>query len=80
MPTVPPASWNDCLSARPRGRSWARLCEWYQPSIEWEYPSGPSPWTEEQWALFRQQADAALEALHRELSDGWIVEDRRDGP
>lgn len=57
----------------------AGLCEWYQSSIDWEYPPGPSPWTEEQSVLFRRQADAALDALHRELGGDWVVEDRRDG-
>ena len=56
-----------------------RLSECYQSSIDWEYPPGPSPWTEEQWTLFRQQADAALEVLRCELGDDWVVEDRRDG-
>ncbi|MEU1941006.1 hypothetical protein ABZ554_00695 [Streptomyces sp. NPDC020125] len=57
----------------------ARLCGWHQSSIDWEYPSGPSPWTEEQWVLFGQQADAALEALRHQLGGDRIVEDRRDG-
>ncbi|MBQ1122976.1 hypothetical protein [Streptomyces sp. B15] len=56
-----------------------RLCEWYQSSIGWEYPPDPSPWTPEQWTLFRQQADAALETLRCELGDDWIIEDRRGG-
>ncbi|MEU1782160.1 hypothetical protein ABZ545_22140 [Streptomyces abikoensis] len=56
----------------------ARLCEWYQSSIDWEYPPGPSPWTGEQRALFKQQADAALDALCRELGDDWTVEDCRN--
>ncbi|MGP3991263.1 hypothetical protein [Streptomyces sp. 3N207] len=55
----------------------AGLCEWYQSSIDWEYPPGPSPWPEQQWELFRQRADAALEVLRCELGEGWIVEDRR---
>jgi hypothetical protein len=55
----------------------ARLCEWFQSSIDREYPPGPSPWPEQQWELFTQQADAALEILCHELGEGWIVEDRR---
>ncbi|MFD9408707.1 hypothetical protein ACFWBN_17055 [Streptomyces sp. NPDC059989] len=54
-----------------------RLCEWYETSIDWDYPPGPSPWPEEQWELFRQQADTALADLRRELGDAWTVEDRR---
>ncbi|MFC4518301.1 hypothetical protein [Streptomyces ehimensis] len=56
----------------------ARLCEWYQSSIDWEYPPDPSPWPEEQWTSFKQQADVALDALRRELGDDWTVEDRRN--
>ncbi|MER8161877.1 hypothetical protein [Streptomyces sp. NPDC094472] len=55
----------------------ARLCEWYQTSIDWEYPPDPSPWREERWELFRQQADAALESVRHELGGGWRIEDRR---
>ncbi|MFQ6197078.1 hypothetical protein [Streptomyces sp. NPDC000405] len=56
-----------------------RLCEWYQSSLDWEYPPDPSPWPEEQWTLFRQQADAALDTLRSELGDDWTVEDCRHG-
>ncbi|MFI0727482.1 hypothetical protein ACH4S9_00425 [Streptomyces sp. NPDC021225] len=54
-----------------------RLCEWYQSSIDWDYPPDPSPWPAEERELFRRQSDAALGALRRELGDGWTVEDRR---
>ncbi|TDC78651.1 hypothetical protein E1283_04660 [Streptomyces hainanensis] len=54
-----------------------RLCECYQASLDWDNPGGPSPWPEEQWELFEQQADAALAALQHELGDGWVVMDRR---
>lgn len=52
------------------------LCEWYQSSIDWDYPPDPSPWPEEEWPAFRERAHAALLALRRELGDGWTVEDR----
>ncbi|MDX3233684.1 hypothetical protein [Streptomyces sp. ME19-01-6] len=55
----------------------ARLSEWYQSSIDWDYPPDPSPWPPEEWDLFRQRSDAALDALRRELGDEWTVEDRR---
>ncbi|PNE37343.1 hypothetical protein [Streptomyces noursei] len=54
-----------------------RLCEHYQSSIDWEYPPGPSPWTQEQARLFDQQADTALQAVQRELGNGWTVDDQR---
>jgi hypothetical protein len=55
----------------------ARLCEWYQSSIDWDYPPNPSPWPAEERERFRQRSDAALDTLRRELGDGWVVEDRR---
>ncbi|WP_189864052.1 hypothetical protein [Streptomyces poonensis] len=55
----------------------ARLAEWYQSSLDWEYPPNPTPWPKEQQELFTSQADAALEMLRRELGDGWSVEDQR---
>ncbi|MGW7461129.1 hypothetical protein [Streptomyces sp. NPDC054797] len=54
-----------------------RLADLYQSSLDWDHPAGPSPWSREQHELFRCEADAALEALRRELGDGWKVEDRR---
>lgn len=53
----------------------ARLTGAYQSSLDWDDPAGPSPWPEERKELFNQQAVAALEALVRDLGDGWTVED-----
>ncbi|MFI1562682.1 hypothetical protein ACH4ZX_06335 [Streptomyces sp. NPDC020490] len=53
----------------------AALSEWYQSSIDWEYPPGPSPWSDEELRVFRQRAHAALDALRRELGEGWTVRD-----
>ncbi|MFD6938335.1 hypothetical protein ACFWAP_19575 [Streptomyces goshikiensis] len=55
----------------------ARLADLYDSSLDWEYPPNPSPWPKEQQELFTRQADAALEALVRELGEGWTVEDQR---
>lgn len=55
----------------------ARLAEWYQSSLNVEYPPGPSPWPKEQQELFTRQADAALEVLRQELGAGWTVMDER---
>ncbi|MFD9367845.1 hypothetical protein ACFWA6_09045 [Streptomyces sp. NPDC060020] len=59
------------------GDELTRLAELYQSSLDWDHPAGPSPWTREQQESFRREADAVLEALRRELGDGWTVEDRR---
>lgn len=53
----------------------ARLSERYQSSIDWDYPPDPSPWSDEELQLFKRQAQAALEALRRELGTGWVVRD-----
>ncbi|WP_330456551.1 hypothetical protein OIB37_06385 [Streptomyces sp. NBC_00820] len=53
----------------------ARLSEWYQGSIDWDYPPNPSPWSDEELRLFKEQAHAALEELRRELGEGWVVWD-----
>lgn len=53
----------------------ARLSKRYQSSIDWDYPPNPSPWSDEELRLFKQQALAALEVLRRELGAGWIVRD-----
>ncbi|MDX3801625.1 hypothetical protein [Streptomyces sp. AK04-3B] len=53
----------------------ARLSEWYQSSIDWAYPPDPSPWSDEERQLFKQQAQAALAALRGELGAGWTVRD-----
>ncbi|MFH8371019.1 hypothetical protein [Streptomyces sp. NPDC018031] len=55
----------------------ARLCAWFQSSVDWTYPPGPSPWSGEQRERFDRQADAALASLRRELGDEWTVLDQR---
>ncbi|MEU3735662.1 hypothetical protein AB0E78_01125 [Streptomyces sp. NPDC032198] len=53
----------------------ARLSQRYQSSIDWDHPPNPSPWSDEELQLFKQQAHAAPEALRRELGTGWTVRD-----
>jgi hypothetical protein len=53
----------------------ARLSQWFQSSIDWDYPPDPSPWPDEALQVFKQQAHAALEVLRRELGEGWTVRD-----
>lgn len=53
----------------------ARLSQWYQSSIDWDYPPNPSPWSDDERQLFSQQARAALAALRGELGPGWTVRD-----
>jgi hypothetical protein len=53
----------------------ARLSEWYQSSLDWKDPAGPSPWPDEERELFKGRAYAALDALRGELGAGWTVRD-----
>ncbi|MER6557647.1 hypothetical protein ABT300_07740 [Streptomyces sp. NPDC001027] len=53
----------------------ARLSDWYQSSIDWSYPPNPSPWPEGERERFKEQAQAALAALRRELGAEWTVRD-----
>ncbi|MEU8920995.1 hypothetical protein AB0D10_08655 [Kitasatospora sp. NPDC048545] len=52
------------------------LSEWFQSSIDWDDPGGPSPWGPEEEARFAVRAVAALEAVRRELGPRWTVVDR----
>ncbi|MFN1190073.1 hypothetical protein ACK03K_17475 [[Kitasatospora] papulosa] len=54
----------------------AGLAEWYQSSLDWDYPPDPPPWPKEERELFTRQADAALEIPRRESGDNWAVEDQ----
>ncbi|MFF7469778.1 hypothetical protein [Streptomyces sp. NPDC008092] len=53
----------------------AGLSEWYQSSIDWDYPPDPSPWSDDELQAFKRRANAALETLRRELGAGWVVRD-----
>lgn len=53
----------------------ARLSRSYQSSIDWDCPPNPSPWSDEEWRVFKEQAHMALAALRRELGAGWVVRD-----
>ncbi|MFB7905543.1 hypothetical protein ACFC1T_03865 [Kitasatospora sp. NPDC056076] len=52
------------------------LSEWFQSSVDWDYPPGPSPWGRDEKERFNVRARAALEALRAELGPGWTVVDR----
>ncbi|MEU9042752.1 MULTISPECIES: hypothetical protein [unclassified Kitasatospora] len=52
-----------------------RLSSWYQSSLDWADPGGPSPWSRDEAVRFDAAARAAREALRRELGPGWTVVD-----
>lgn len=53
-----------------------RLAEWYQGSLDWDDPAGPSPWTTRQCEEFNVRARTLLERIRSEVPTDWVVEDR----
>jgi hypothetical protein len=53
----------------------ARLVEWYDGSLNWEYPPDPGPWREPECERFNQAAHRALRRLRDELGPGWDIAD-----
>ena len=49
------------------------LADWYQSSLNWEYPPDPSPWEREEWDRFNQAADELFHTLQMELGEGFAV-------
>jgi hypothetical protein len=58
--------------------TWRRivyLASWYDTSIDWEYPPGPSPWDKVEEARFRTEAQQLLGLLRRQLGEGYEIVD-----
>jgi hypothetical protein len=53
-----------------------RLAEWYQSSLNEEYPPDPTPWPPHEQERFNRQAINVLQILRQELGDAWAVENR----
>jgi hypothetical protein len=53
-----------------------RLARWYQSSLDWDDPAGPSPWGRDECGRFNAAARSLLEALRDALPESWIIEDR----
>lgn len=62
---------SEALRARVR-----RLLEWYDRSLDWDDPGGPSPWDAAEEARFAAEARAVLAALREELGPDFEIEDR----
>ncbi|GHF61818.1 hypothetical protein GCM10018790_44690 [Kitasatospora xanthocidica] len=57
-----------------------RLSSWFQSSLDWDDPGGPSPWSRDEGVRFEAAARAALAALRGELGPEWTVVDRLRPP
>jgi hypothetical protein len=51
------------------------LCAWYATSIDWDYPSGPSPWDEQERARFAAEVSRFLPVLRAELGPDYEIVD-----
>jgi len=52
-----------------------RLVAWYDTSLNWDNPAGPTPWTLEECARFNWAARALLQQLRAELGLAYEVAD-----
>ncbi|GAA1302666.1 hypothetical protein HF577_16585 [Pseudonocardia xinjiangensis] len=53
-----------------------RLIEWYDRSLNWDYPPDPGPWREPECQAFNAAVRRALDQLRAELGDQWAIEDQ----
>ncbi|MEU9744026.1 hypothetical protein AB0E12_33055 [Micromonospora chersina] len=52
-----------------------RLVEWYDASLNWDYPPDPGPWREPECQAFNTTVRRALDQLRAELGDQWVIAD-----
>ncbi len=55
----------------------ARLVAWYDASLDWDDPAGPTPWSPEACARFNAAARALLARLRAELAPMTIEDEFR---
>ncbi|MFE9652475.1 hypothetical protein [Micromonospora sp. NPDC006431] len=53
----------------------AQLAEWYDASLNWDYPPDPGPWREPECQAFNNAVRRALDQLRAELGDQWVIAD-----
>jgi hypothetical protein len=51
------------------------LAAWYDTSIDWDYPPGPSPWDEAESQRFNAEAQKLLATLREQLGSDFEIED-----
>lgn len=56
----------------------ARLAEWYDTSLNWDYPPDPGPWREPKCRTFNAAVRRAVDQLRAELGGGWEIADDLD--
>ena len=50
-----------------------RVGDWYNKSLNWEYPPDPGPWRQAECDQFNRAARAAVRRLGEELGPDWSV-------
>ncbi len=50
-----------------------RLIAWYDTSLDWEHPTGPTPWSPAERAQFEAAARALLAQLREQLGPTFVV-------
>lgn len=52
-----------------------RLAAWYDTSLDWNDPTGPTPWSPEEGARFKRAAQALLQQLQAQLGPAYEIGD-----
>jgi hypothetical protein len=52
-----------------------RLAEWYDKSLNWDYPSDPGPWRQPECDRFNEASRRALIRMREELGPDWEIAD-----
>ncbi|HEX5597343.1 MAG TPA: hypothetical protein VFX61_15200 [Micromonosporaceae bacterium] len=53
----------------------SRLVEWYDTSLNWDYPLDPGPWRESECREFSAAVRRAMQRLRTELGAEWEILD-----
>ncbi|ONK15503.1 hypothetical protein [Streptomyces sp. MP131-18] len=51
----------------------SRLVNWFDTSLNWDYPPDPGPWREAECRRFNEAALRAIDRLRTELGQGWQI-------
>jgi hypothetical protein len=58
-------------------RQHAHMCAWFDTSVDWDDPAGPSPWTLEEAERFDDASTSMLRDLRQELGSEFAIADER---
>lgn len=51
------------------------IVTWYDTSLDWSYPSDPSPWSAEERARFNEASQGLLSKLRQQLGSEFSISD-----